>query len=282
MKLIDVHAHIQQHDPAELDGILARAAGAEVGAIVAAGVTVADSRRCIKLAEQHEAILAGVGVHPTDLEGPLTAVDLAALDGMAGNDSVVVMSEVGIDHQEHVLARESVSGRPWAEIQGEAFTQQIEIARRNSLPVVFHVREPGDDPDAASAWPVAMEVFRATSAGELGGAAHYFQGDRAAARAVLDAGFMVSFGRPLTRLKRLQEIAAWLPMDRIVVETDSYPQPFKKDRTKWTEPRHLLDVAECLAEIRDVSVDEVIERTSENALAMLRDSRGRVKRLLDG
>ncbi len=280
MKLIDMHAHIQQHDPTELDGILARADDAGVGAIVASGVTAEDSACCVELANRHPMIVAGTGVHPTDLSGPLTPEDLATLEGLAADDGVVVMSEVGIDHQPHVLARESSHGRPWADVQEEAFRQQIEIARRYSLPIVFHVREPGDDPEADSAWPVALRVLKETAAGDLGGAAHYFQGNESAAKALLDAGFMVSFGRPLVRIERLQEIAKWLPIDRIVIETDSYPQPFKKDRSKWTEPRHLVSVAECLADVRGISVEEVAERTSENALSLLRDRHGRVRKLL--
>lgn len=280
MKLIDVHAHIQQHDPGELSGMLARAAEVGVRATIASGVTVDDSQDCIDLAKQHSMVLAGVGVHPTDLSGRLTDSDLSQLDNMASDDHVVVMSEVGIDHQEHVLSRDRADGDSWTEIQEEAFRQQIEIARRHELPIVYHIREPGDDPDAASAWPAALKVFAETNAGDLGGAAHYFQGNEAAARSVLDIGFMVSFARPLIRFKKLQEIAKWLPMDRIVLETDSYPQPFKKDRTKWTEPRHLASVAECLAELRGISADEVAEHTSENALSMLRDRAGRVRKLL--
>lgn len=283
MRLIDVHAHIQQHDAGEIDGMLTRAEEAGVGAIIAAGVTVDDSKLCIELAAQHKMILAGVGVHPTDLKGRLTSDDLAKLDAMASDNRVVVMSEVGIDHQEHVLGRdrpEQAGGFSWAEIQDEAFRQQIEIARGNDLPIVFHIREPGDDPDAASAWPASLKIFDETNAGELGGAAHYFQGNEAAARSVLEAGFMISFARSLIRFKRLQEIAKWLPMDRIVLETDSYPQPFKKDRMKWTEPRHLLDVAECLAQVRGISLGETIERTSENALSMVRDRNGSVSELL--
>ncbi len=269
MRLIDTHAHIQQHDPAELSGILDRAEEARLGAVIAAGVTVDDSQRCIELAKDHELIFAGVGVHPTDLTGPLTNQDLSSLDEMAANKHVIVMSEIGIDHQAHVLARESDSNRPRAEIQEEAFRQQIDIARQHSLPLVFHVREPGDDPEANSAWPVAFASLEQTSGGDLGGTAHYFQGNADTARAVLDAGFMISFARPLLRLKRLQEIAKWLPADRMVLESDSYPQPFKKNRDNWTEPRHVLEVAECLAELRGVKLDKIAEVTSENALRML-------------
>lgn len=281
MKLIDVHAHIQQHDPAELAGILDRSAEAGVGAIIAAGVTVEDSQRCIDLAEQHSSMFAGVGVHPTDLTGTLSAADIDALEQMAEHPNVVVMSEVGIDHQSHVLGRPEPGGRAWTEIQEEAFRRQIEIARRHSLPVVFHVREPDDDLTAQSAWPVALKVLSETSAGELGGAAHYFQGDVFRARQVVDAGFMISLAMPLLRLKRLQEVAAEIPLDRIVLETDSYPQPFKKDRAKWTEPRHALAVAGRLAEIRGISVEEVVDRTTENALSMLGSRGGQARNLVE-
>lgn len=281
MKLIDTHAHIQQHDPDQLEGILNRSGEAGVGAIIAAGVTVEDSQRCIELATTHREIFAGVGVHPTDLAGPLEEDDLENLDLMATDDNVVVMSEIGIDHQAHVLARDSATGRSWVEIQDEAFRLQIEIARRHSLPLVFHVREPDDDPDANSAWPVAMRALNETSATELGGTAHYFQGNAETAKAMLDSGFMISFARPLLRLKRLQEIAKWIPLDRVLLESDSYPQPFKKDRVKWTEPRHLQEVAESLAQIRGITVEEVAERTSENALNMLGQRAGQVQSVVE-
>jgi TatD DNase family protein len=281
MKFIDVHAHIQQHDSAELGGILQRAAEASVGAIVIAGVTVVDSRRCVELASQYPQLLAGVGVHPTDLTGPLTAADVASLDEMAADRNVVVMSEVGIDHQQHVLERPTPGGASWVDIQAEAFQAQIGIARKHGLPVVFHVREPGDDPEANSAWPAAWQVLRESNAAEHGGAAHYFQGDVTTAKALVDEGFMVSFARPLLRLRRLQEAAAILPMDRIVLESDSYPQPFKKDRMKWTEPWHLSEVASKLAEIRGMTVQDVMERTSENALTMLGDRSDAARKLLE-
>ena len=278
MKLLDAHAHIQQHDPNELYGIMERAAEARVGAIIVSGVTVKDSERCVALAREHSMLLGATGVHPTDLTGPLTTDELRRLDKMAADPVVVAMSEVGIDHQEHVLGRDRTFKQEWAEVQEEAFGQQIEIARKRSLPIIFHVREHADSPEPVSAWPSALRVIESTGAGEIGGAAHYFQGNMETARSVLDAGFMISFGRPLLRIERLREIAAWLPADRIVIETDSYPQPFKKDRSKWTEPRHLVEVAECLAAVRGISVQEVANITTQNALSIIRDAEGTVRR----
>ena len=281
MKFIDIHTHIQQHDPAELEGIISRAQEAGVGAMVLAGVTVEDSRRCLELAALHAPLFAGVGVHPTDLDGNLSAPDIAELDGMAARPETVVISETGIDHQQHVLERPVPAGASWREIQERAFMAQIEIALAHRLPIVFHVREPNDDYTAGSAWPAAISILHDTGAGQAGGAAHYFQGGYELAKRVLDAGFMVSLARPLLRLKHLQEAAARLPLDSIVLETDSFPQPFKKDRIKWTEPRHVAMVAETLAQLRGITAAEVRAATSANAIRLLGERGQRVREALE-
>lgn len=269
MLFADIHAHIQQHDPSEVSDIIRRAKTVNVGAIFVSGTTVEDTQRCLDLADEHESLFAGVGWHPTEIERPLSEDDLAQLDRMASHRRVVVMSEIGIDHQDYVLERPAPDNRAWSDIQEEALRAQIEIARKHRLPIVFHVREPADDPDAESAWPQALRILRDTGAGDLGGAAHYFQGNKETAHKVLDSGFNISFARPLIRLRHLWEIAGEIPMDRIVFESDSYPQPFKKDRLKWTEPHHVLEVASRLAELRGISLDEVRETTSQNVLRML-------------
>jgi TatD DNase family protein len=167
-------------------------------------------------------------------------------------------------------------------VQEEAFRAQIETARKHGLALVFHVREPGDNPDAGMAWPHALRILRETSAGDLGGAAHYFQGNMETAKAVLDAGFCISLARPLLSLRHLKEIAREISFDRIVLESDSYPQPFKQDRMRWTEPHHVAEVAAKLGEIRGVSLQEVCQRTSENALRMMGRRGEVVRRALEG
>lgn len=257
---IDTHAHIHQRVPGEIADIVARAVASNVGAIITAGVTVEDSRIAIAVAQNHERIFAGVGVHPTDLAGPLTDEDIANLNDLAALPEVVVMSEIGIDHQDRSPDRQ------WQE---DAFRAQINIARRHGLPIVFHVREQGDDYDAHSARDVTLAVLRETHAGELGGTAHYFQGRWQHATRFLDLGFHISFAKTLTRISDLEETAKKTPSDRILVETDAYPQPFKKNRDRWTEPRDIPAIAEKLAAIRGVPVDEIQRITTENALKML-------------
>jgi TatD DNase family protein len=268
---IDTHAHIHQHDPGETDGMIARAAAAGVGAIITAGTTVEDSRIAVEMAEKYPSVFAGVGVHPTDLQHSFTGEDLAALFKLAESPEVIVMSEVGIDHQDR---------SPNKEWQAESFHAQIGIARTHSLPVIFHTREQGDDYDACSARDATLSILKETSAGELGGTAHYFQGRWDFAKEVLDLGFHISFAKTLVRISDLAETAEKTPDDRILVETDAYPQTFKKNRDNWTEPRDIPLAATKLASLRGVSVDTIQQLTTENTLRLLGDRGERVRSAL--
>jgi TatD DNase family protein len=265
---IDTHAHIHQHDPSETAGIIDRAVAAGVGAIITAGTTVEDSRVAVEMAGNHPRVFAGVGVHPTDLQHSLTGDDLATLSQLAESPEVIVMSEIGIDHQDR---------SPNKEWQAESFHAQIGIARTHSLPVVFHVREQGDDYDARSARDATLSILKESNAGELGGTAHYFQGRWDFAKELLDLGFHISFAKTLVRISDLAETAEKTPDDRILVETDAYPQTFKKNRDKWTEPRDIPLVASKLASLRGVSVGAIQQLATENTLRMLGDRGERVR-----
>ena len=258
--LIDTHAHIHQHSRSEWDEIVNRALEARVGGIFTAGTTVEDSRLAIEMASQYEHVFAGVGVHPTDLTRSLNEDDLAQLDALATSPQVVVMSEIGIDHQKRSPDRD------W---QAESFFNQIEIARKHSLPIVFHIREEGDDYDARSARDAAVSILKESNAGDLGGTAHYFQGRWNFAKELLDLGFHISFAKTLTRISDLEEIAIKTPEDRLLLETDAYPQTFKKNRAKWTEPSDTPLVAEKLATLRGSTVERIEESTTSNALRIL-------------
>ena len=250
--LTDIHTHIQQHDPSEVPGMLERAEETGVSTVIAAGTTIEDSLNAIQLAEQYPNIFAGVGIHPSDLEAPISPEDIAALDTLASHERVIVMSEIGIDH---------MPNSPDHDWQEEAFAAQIEIAKRHNLPVVFHVREHLDDLSRFEARSSALSILAEHDAGQLGGAAHYFQGNYEYAQKVLDLGLKISFAKPLLRSQILQDVAKRIPLDSIVLETDAYPQPFKKNRAKWTEPKDVRLVAKCLAEIRGVSLETFHNRS---------------------
>ena len=261
--LIDIHTHIQQHSLDEHAGIVERASAAEVLVMVAAGTSVDDSRAAIELARISSAVRAGVGIHPDQIDARVPEDDLVAIGEVAGHYEVAVMSEIGIDF---------LKGVPTHRHQHEAFAAQIEIAKRESLSVIFHVREPGDDLTVRSARDVALGVLKDADVDQVGGAAHYFQGDYAYAKRVLDIGLYISLAKPLLRLPELQHVAARVPLDRIVLETDAYPQPFKRKREKWTEPRDVRQVAECLAGIKQIPYETVATVTTENARRLMRPS----------
>lgn len=249
--LIDCHSHLDGFSDAEVRGILDRASTAGVGAIVTAGTTLETTRRAVQLASEHPPLFAAAGLHPADLAGPVLGESESILAELAASDRVVAISEIGLDFQET---------SPDRAVQFQAFRRQIGIARELGLPIVFHSREASRD---------ALRVLREERGFEVGGAMHYFQGDQRTAREAIDLGFCVSLARPLLRLADLRSVAAELPMDWIVLETDAYPQPFKKDRGRWTEPRHVSEIAGALAQLKGMSVADVAEATTSNALAML-------------
>jgi TatD DNase family protein len=264
---LDIHTHIDQYTDTELPGVIERAWDAGVGAIIAAGVTLASSARCVQLARQYETVFAGAGVHPEDMTGALTPGDLDQLRRIAADPRVVVMSEIGLDHTPPERFRptpgsawQPSTGPEWHPIQEAAFRAQIGIAREQGLTVVFHNRLATKD---------TLRVLKEEHIGELGGAAHYFQGDWAYAKALLDLGVCISLAKPLLRNPELQEVARKLPLDSIVLETDASPQPYKGDRSKWTEPRDIPVIAAKLAELRRTTIDEVCDQTTANALRVM-------------
>ena len=249
--LVDGHTHIDQFAPGDLDPLLARAKAANVALIIAAGVTLESCRRVCALADEHPVIRAGVGLHPADLDGWLDDAALTDLRRLALRPGVVEWSETGLDY---------MPNSPAYDLQQDAFRKQIRLAREFGLPLVTHSRNADED---------TLRILREERDGEVGGAWHYFQGGLPLAERVLELGFLVSLAKPLLRLPELQEAAAQIPLDRIVIETDSYPQPFKKNPIRRTEPWHLPQVAAKLAELKGVDVETVAEATTANYLRML-------------
>ncbi|MCG3777203.1 MAG: putative metal-dependent hydrolase YcfH [Nitrospira sp.] len=277
---IDIHTHIDQHEPGELTGIVERASAAGVGAIVAAGVTVASSERCVKIAREHAAVFAGVGVHPEDMTGELTLDDLDNLRRLAAEGHVVVMSEIGLDHTPPESFRPAPgsdwkpsTGPEWHDIQERAFRAQIAIAREQRLAVVFHNRQ---------ATRETLRVLKEERIRDTGGAAHYFQGDWDYARALLDLGLYISVAKPLLYSRDFQETVRNVPLEWIVLETDAFPQSYKPDRAKWTEPKDIRLIAVKLAELHGITVEVVRESTTRNALRLLGQRGEPVRAVLAG
>lgn len=249
--LIDGHTHVDQYRPDDLEGLLQRARLANVGLIIAAGTTVSSCKNTLELAESHSFIKAGIGLHPADLTGPLDDATAQHLHDLATHAEVVEWSECGLDYMPH---------SPDKDVQQDALRIQVRMARDLGLPLVIHSREA--DPDT-------VRILNEEHAGDVGGAWHYFGGSMELAKQAMDIGFYVSLAKPLLREESLQAVAAQLPLDRLVIETDSYPQPFKKNPLRRTEPWHLPQVADKLAELQGVDIETVAEVTTANYLRML-------------
>ena len=262
--LIDTHTHLDTFSDTEIAEILARAKDAGVGSVVSVGTTVESSAQAVRLSAVFPQIFAGVGVHPMDLRGPINDETYASLLKLAtSSNKVLMISEIGLDFKE---------GMPDRAMQFQAFRQQIRLARELKKPIVFHSRD---------SHPDTLRVLREEQAYEVRGIMHYFQADAPTARKAIDLGFYISLAKPLLRVHSLQQVAARLPLDHIVLETDSTPQPFKTRRENWTEPRHLRDIAAKLAELQGKSMEEVKEVTSQNFLSVIGSGKDIFQRTLD-
>ncbi len=248
----DCHTHLDQYPAEEIPEILGRAGEAGVGLVVCAGTTVESSAACIRMAQEHAPIYAGVGIHPMEAHQVIDEDTYERLKGLAeGSPKVVCVSEIGLDF---------LPTSPDRETQFQVFRQQIRLALELRLPIIFHSRE---------SHPQVIKTLREEGGGEVGGAMHYFQGDEATAREAIDCGFFISLARPLLRLPELQEVARAIPLEHIVLETDAAPQPFKKHRHNWTEPRHTQAVGQQLADLKGITLEEVAEATSQNLVRLL-------------
>ncbi len=253
--LIDVHTHLDQYANSELPSILERASSVGVGPIVVAGTTIDSSKAIVDLAKHHTRILASVGIHPSEVRSPTSLLSLSELKVIASDPEVIAISEIGLDYP-------APEGLQQAQI--ETFSSQIQLGLELNLPIVYHSR---------NAYPDTLEVLKAEDAAVVGGIAHYFQGSIETAYQCIDLGFLISLAKPLLYLEELQGVAKEIPLEYIVLETDSYPQPFKKNREKWTEPRLLPEIAQALAQIKNIPVQQVIDITTENALTKLKIKR---------
>ena len=248
----DCHTHLDKYPAAEIPEILERAGEAGVGMVVCAGTTVESSEACVEMSHQYDALYAGVGIHPMEAHQPVDDSVYSRLEGLAkDNPMVVCISEIGLDF---------LPTSPDRPVQYQVFREQIRLARQLKLPIIFHSRE---------SHPEVFQTLREERAEEVGGVMHYFQGDEPTARQAIEQGFFISLARPLLRLPELQEVARAIPLEHIVLETDAAPQPFKKYRSNWTEPRHAQDVAQRLAEIKGLSLEEVAETTTRNLNGLL-------------
>jgi TatD DNase family protein len=245
--MIDTHSHLYYTDFADdLDAVIARAANAGVTKIITIAVDRTTAEACLAIADRYPGrVFSAIGVHPSEVDRT-TEDDLLWIEAMAGHAAVVAIGEIGLDlyRGETNLAR-----------QEEIFTRMLELARQTALPAVIHHRAAGSR---------TIEVVRDMQISS--GVFHCFSEDYAYARAVLDQGLQISFTGNITyKNSSLPALAAQLPLDRLLLETDApfmAPVPL---RGKRCEPAYVRHVAQKLSEIFRVTLDDIDHQTTASA-----------------
>ncbi len=242
--LVDAHAHLA--DPS-FDGdrpeVLARARAAGVARIVTVGETPGDARRILALAREHREIAPAIGLYPTVLDrGALAEIAALARDH---RDELVALGEVGLDRWK---VREPAD----RELQLELFLAQVDLARELDLPLNVHSRSAGRHAIEALAGRGARRVLL-----------HAFDARPATVRRGLEAGFFFSIPPSIVRSPQKRKLAAVVPLDRLLLETDS--PVLGPDRDRRNEPANLLVVLDELAALRGIPREEIARATTANA-----------------
>lgn len=255
--LIDSHCHPDRLDldafGGSLDALLDTARRAGVCAVLGVGIDLESSREMIRLATRRTDVFATVGVHPLQT-GPQPLPDESELCNLAANDVVVAIGETGID------GHHGDDNLDW---QRESFRIHARVAGRLGKPLVVHTRD---------ARAETLALLRAHADPAVGGVLHCFTEDWATARAGLDLGFHISFSGIVTfrNAADLREIAARVPLDRLLVETDApwlAPVPY---RGKTNRPHYVAEVARCIAQVRGMDLDRFNAQIAENFARLFR------------
>ena len=219
--------------------------------IVNPGSDLASSYRAVQVAASHPGIYAAIGVHPHEVKDAARNY-LEQLKALADNPKVVAIGEIGLDYHYDLSPRDE---------QKKAFIEQIALAKELLLPIIIHDRESHGD---------ALEIIKQENAGVNGGVLHCFSGSPEFAMECVRLGFYISIAGPVTfkNSRKLPDVVAAVPLDRLLIETDSpylAPEPY---RGKRNEPLYVRYVAEKVAAIRGITLNEIIEATSENAIRL--------------
>ena len=258
MRLFDTHAHYDA-DAFDADRLelLASMPGRGVELILNPGCDVPSSRAAVELAERFPFVYAAVGVHPEECGG-WTGGELEALRELARHPKVRAIGEIGLDYY--------WEENPPRELQKEVLYAQLELAEELDLPVIIHDREAHGD---------CLEIVRAHP--KVTGVYHCYSGSLEDAKVLVKLGWMLSFTGSITfkNARKAPEIIAWLPMERIMVETDSpylTPVPY---RGKRNDSGYVRLVAEKIAEIKGLDPEEVARITLENGRRFFRIAQGK-------
>lgn len=261
--LIDTHAHLDytDYDPDRAE-VIARATDAGVTEIISIGTRIDSSTRAVELAENFPNIWATVGIHPSEVdEAPDDTVE--RLRALAQSSRVVAVGEIGLDY--HRLPENPAEAEANKARQADLFRRQLELTAELSLNAVIHQRDSWDD---------TLKIL-ADFTGKVRGVFHCFGGTTEQAREVIALGHLVSFTGIVTfkNARQVQATAQNIAFDQFMVETDCPYLAPAPDRGKRCEPAHTRRVAEQVAQLRGIPLEEIAARTTQTAREFFRFKR---------
>lgn len=248
--LVDSHCHLDRLNldkfDGDLDAVLDLARSRGVGKFLCVGISLENVDRVVELAGHYDDVVCSVGVHPLDVDSGLA--DVGRLLEMAQRPNVVALGETGLDYYYSTETKE---------VQQQSFVAHLQAADRAGLPVIVHTRDARED---------TIDLIREHGSREHAGVLHCFTESWDMARAALDLNYYVSLSGIVTfkNARELRDVARKLPLDRLLVETDSpylAPVPY---RGKPNIPAYVREVAEFIAELRGMPFEQLAEITTEN------------------
>lgn len=245
----DSHAHLDDRKyNDDRHEMLMRARENGISYIINVGYDIPSSKRSVALAQKYEFIYAAVGIHPHDAEAEGDK-GLEHLAELSSNPKVVAIGEMGLDYYRDLSPRDK---------QKDMFRKQIRLALDLKKPIIVHDRDAHGD---------VMNILKEENASLTGGVLHCFSGSLEMAKECLKMGFYISIAGPVTfnNARKLQEVAAEIPLDRLLIETDAPYLTPEPNRGKRNESAFVVNVAQRIAELKNITVKEVALATTVNA-----------------
>ncbi len=252
--IFDTHVHYDDDAfDEDREVILTSLAENGIGAVVNIGASIQSTKNTLELMKRYPFVYGAVGVHPNET-GELNEQLMDWLKHVSGEEKVVAIGEIGLDYYWN---------EPEPEVQKHWFVRQLALAKEVGLPIVVHSRDAAKD---------TLDIIKAERAGDLGGVIHCFSYSLEMAKEYLDLGFYLGIGGVLTfqNARKLKEVVEYMPLDRIVLETDCpYLSPVP-NRGKRNSSLNLPYVVEAVSRLKGVTPEEVIAVTEQNAKKMYR------------
>ncbi len=266
IKLFDSHCHLHlpQFDN-DREEVIKKLLTSKIG-VINVGTDFEDSKKAVELALKYPKIMrASVGLHPNDVLNSI--FNYEAYKALAESGSVVAIGECGLDYfkvKKLVSDRTRSLEADYADRQKEIFIKQIELAKELNKPLILHCRPSVGSQDA---YEDAIEIlkYKSLNISNGNGVAHFFVGSEETAKKFLDLGFYISFAGPITFAPEYREVVEFVPINRILVETDAPFAAPVPHRGKRNEPSYVELVARQIIQWKNLNFEEVVRQTTENA-----------------